>query len=188
MIGVLISTFFICLSTVMVNLSSGSYNPTISATEMSEGATIMTQAGFAAGFGSFGGMFLSICLSFFSLTTIVGWYFFAESNVKMVINSKPITINAFKAAVITALVVGTMIDAKFVWELADMFMGIMAVPNVIALFLLSKEVKEILDDYDSCVKIGNIHWEYKCQNLDNKKIKRNRRAILRKGISTTILK
>jgi AGCS family alanine or glycine:cation symporter len=188
MIGVLISTFFICLSTVMVNLSSGSYNSGISAAEMAEGATIMTQNGFAAGFGSFGGMLLSICLSFFSLTTIIGWYFFAESNVKMVINSKPITLNIFKASVITALVLGTMIDAKFVWELADMFMGIMAVPNVIALFLLSKEVKQILNDYDLCSKNGNIHWQYEYQNMDNNENKRNRRVILRKGISTTMLK
>ena len=144
----------------MVNISSGAYNMTISAAEMTEGATVMTQTGFIAGFGSFGGMFLSICLSFFSLTTIVGWYFFAESNVKLIFNSRVSTINMFKAFVLTALVVGTMIDPTFVWQLADMSMGIMAIPNLIALFILSKEVKEILDDYDSCLVSGNIHWKY----------------------------
>ncbi|MPM30542.1 Amino-acid carrier protein AlsT [bioreactor metagenome] len=149
MIGVFISTFLICLSTVMVNLVSGSYDATIPAVKMTETATIMTQSGFAAGFGNFGGMFLSVCLSFFSLTTIVGWYFFAESNVKAVFNSKARTLNTFKFIAIVALVVGTLIDATFVWKLADMFMGIMAVPNIIALFLLSKEVCKILEDYDS---------------------------------------
>lgn len=149
MIGVFISTFLICLSTVMVNLVSGSYDATIPAVKMTETATIMTQSGFAAGFGNFGGMFLSVCLSFFSLTTIVGWYFFAESNVKAVFNSKARTLNTFKFIAIVALVVGTLIDATFVWKLADMFMGIMAVPNIIALFLLSKEVCSILEDYDS---------------------------------------
>jgi len=151
MIGVFISTFLICLSTVMVNLTSGSYNPNISAAKMTGTATIMTQSGFASGFGTFGGMFLSVCLSFFSLTTIVGWYFFAESNVKAVFNSKARTLIIFKFISISALVVGTMIDATFVWKLADMFMGIMAVPNIIALFILSKEVRGILDDYDSLV-------------------------------------
>ncbi len=140
----------------MVNLTAGSYNPNIQAVEMTKTATIMTQNGFAAGFGAFGGMFLSICLSFFSLTTIVGWYFFAESNVKMVFNSKARTLNIFKVIVISALVVGTFIDATFVWELADMFMGIMAIPNILALFLLSKEIRAILDDYDSCAVKGAI--------------------------------
>lgn len=185
-IGVFISTFLICTSTVMVNIASGAYNIGISAAEMTQGATVMTQNGFAAGFGSFGGMFLSICLSFFSLTTIVGWYFFAESNVKMVLNAKPVTINAFKGIVLTALVIGTVIDPTFVWELADMFMGIMAVPNIIALFLLSKEVKYILDDYDSKVAVGKLHWEYEYQNIEEKK--NNKKSVLRKGLSTTIIK
>lgn len=186
MIGVFISTFLICLSTVMVNITSGAYNSSISAVEMTQNATVMTQSGFTAGFGTFGGMFLSICLSFFSLTTIVGWYFFAESNVKHILNTNSIIINGFKGIVLTALVVGTLIDATFVWELADMSMGIMAVPNIIALFLLSKEVKNILDDYDSKVLKGELHWEYEYQNLDKKK--NNRKAILRKGLSTTLLK
>lgn len=186
MIGVFISTFLICLSTVMVNIASGSYNTNIPAAQMVEGATVMTQNGFAIGFGTFGGMFLSICLSFFSLTTIVGWYFFAESNVKYLFNSKPLTINTFKGLVLTALVIGTMIDATFVWELADMSMGIMALPNIIALFLLSKEVRFILDDYDSKMLSGNLCWEYEYENSEEKKSKK--RSLLRKGLSTTIIK
>lgn len=186
MIGVLISTFVICISTVMVNLTSGSYDMGISAMEMTESATVMTQNGFIGGFGVFGGIFLSLCISFFSLTTIVGWYFFAESNVKFVFNSKPSTLNMFKAVALTALVLGTIVDATFVWKLADLFMGIMAVPNIIVVFLLSNEVKDILDDYDRCVEEGNIHWEYKYQNLESQK--RSRRSVLGKGLTTTILK
>ncbi|MFA5524435.1 MAG: sodium:alanine symporter family protein [Tissierellales bacterium] len=187
MIGVFISTFLICLSTVMVNLSSGAYNHNISALEMTESATVMTQNGFASGFGIFGGMFLSICLSFFSLTTIVGWYYFAESNVKMVFNSKAITVNMFKAISITALVIGTIIDATSVWKLADMFMGIMAIPNIIALFLLSKEVRAILDDYDSCVLKGDVYWNYEYENLEENKVRR-KKSVLRKILTTSNLK
>lgn len=160
MIGVFISTFLICTATVMVNLSSGAYNSGISAAEMTEAATVMTQNGFASGFGTFGGMFLSICLSFFSLTTIVGWYFFAESNVKYLINAKKVTTTIFKVVVIGALVVGTLIDPTFVWELADLTVGIMAIPNIVALVLLSKEVRHILEDYDNKVSKGHVHWEY----------------------------
>ncbi len=187
MIGVFISTFLICLSTVMVNIASGAYNPNISAVQMTEKATVMTQYGFASGFGVFGGMFLSICLSFFSLTTIVGWYYFAESNVKIMFNSNTRTLNAFKAVAITALVLGTMTEATFVWKLADMFMGIMAIPNIIALFLLSKEVRAVLDDYDSCVLKGDIHWDYKYENSGEIKEK-SKKSVLKKVLSTTTLK
>ncbi|SDX38715.1 alanine/glycine:cation symporter family protein [Tepidimicrobium xylanilyticum] len=186
MIGVFISTFLICLSTVMVNLTSGAYNPNISAAEMSQSATIMTQSGFVIGFGTFGGIFLSICLTFFSLTTIVGWYFFAESNVKYVFNSHPITIAGFKALVVVALILGTMIDAGFAWELADMFMGIMALPNIIALFLLSKEVVTMLNDYDTCVKKGRIYWDYQYQNIASETANRGRK--LGRELGTTTIK
>lgn len=183
MIGVFISTFLICVSTVMVNIVSGAYDGSISAAQMTESATIMTQNGFMAGFGNFGAMFLSICLSFFSLTTIVGWYFFAESNVKYIFGSKSLVINTFKAVAITSLVIGTLIDATFVWELADMSMGLMAIPSIIALFFLSKDVKNILDDYDSKVKLGNIHWEYEYEDLEETEKKR---VPVGQGITTTI--
>lgn len=168
MIGVFISTFLICVSTVMINITSGSYNSNIPAAEMAKSATVMTQNSFVAGFGTFGGMFLSVCLSFFSLTTIIGWYFFAEANVKFLIKTNPLTISLFKVIVITALITGTLIDPTFVWELTDMSMGIMAVQNIIALVLLSKEVKYILEDYDSKVSQGNVYWEYEYQNPDEK--------------------
>lgn len=185
MIGVFISTFVICVSTVMVNMVSGAYDGTISAAEMTKNATIMTQNGFLAGFGTFGAIFLSVCLSFFSLTTIVGWYFFAESNVKFLFSSNAIITNGFKAAVITSLVVGTLIDATFVWELADMSMGLMAIPNIIALFLLSKDVKEILADYDRKVSLDHVYWEYEYEDIEEKKTKKTR---LREGITTTLIK
>ncbi|MDD4781574.1 MAG: sodium:alanine symporter family protein [Tissierellia bacterium] len=186
MIGVFISTFLICTSTVMVNMASGSYDPTIPASVMVQSGTVMTQNGFALIFGKLGGMFLSVCLSFFSLTTIVGWYFFAESNVKYLFNGKSMTLNTFKIVSIIALVVGTMIEPEFVWELADMSMGIMAIPNVIALFALSKEVRYVLDDYDSKALNGNIYWEYEYQNIEEKKDKKKR--VFKKALGTTILK
>lgn len=186
MIGVFISTFLICISTVIVNLVSGSYDGTIPASEMARSANIMTQNGFMSGFGTFGAMFLSVCLSFFALTTIVGWYFFAESNVKFVFNGKSSTINIFKAIVIVALVVGCLTAADFVWELVDLSTGILAIPNIIALLLLSKDVKDILDDYDEKVKRGNVYWEYEYQNLDKETSKK--KSVLRKGLSTTIIK
>jgi len=144
----------------------------------------MTQNAFSLSFGTLGGMFLSVCLSFFSLTTIIGWYFFAESNVKFLFNGKPATINTFKAIVMAALVAGTLIDATFVWQLVDMTVGIMAIPNIITLFALSKDVCSILDDYDSKVLNGNICWEYEYQDI---KERSKKKPSLKKAFGTTIL-
>lgn len=159
MIGVFIATFIICLATVLVNLTSGSYDPTISAGEMSTQATLMTQRGFEAGFGSVGGKFLSVALTFFSLTTIVGWYFFAESNVKFFTHNKTI-IGSFKFVALFFIFIGYFIDPDFVWALADMSMGLMALPNIIALLLLSNTAIDVLADYDKCKKDNKVEWEY----------------------------
>lgn len=186
MIGVFISTFLICLSTVIVNLVSGSYDPSITAAEMTKTASIMTQNGFMINFGAFGAMFLSICLSFFSLTTIIGWYFFAESNVKFVFNGKISTLSIFKAIVLASLIIGSLIEADFVWELVDLSTGILAIPNIIALFLLSNDVRSILDDYDKKSLTGNVYWDYQYQKLEETRSRK--KSVLRKGFSTTILK
>lgn len=60
-----------------------------------------------------------------------------------------------------------------------MAMGIMAIPNIIALFLLSKDVKNTLDDYDAKVKAGNVYWDYEFQDLEEKEGKKA--SVLKKG-------
>jgi len=185
MIGVFISTFVICLSTVMVNITTGAYDPTINASIMTESATIMTQNSFSSVFGNVGAMFLAVCLSFFSLTTIIGWYFFAEANIKFLFNSNKLTLTIFKIFSVLALSIGTFVNPTMIWQLVDLFTGMMALPNIIALFILSKEVKEILIDYDRCKEKGYIHWEYAHQNLSKKDVKRNK---IKSGLSTTIIK
>lgn len=158
MIGVFISTFFICLCTVLVNLGSGSYNPSLPATEMIKSADIMTQGAFGLGFGNFGTIFLAIALSCFALTTIVGWYFFAESNVKYLAGNKRLVISVFRVLSLGFLVVGTFFTGETVWTLADLFMGLMALPNIIALFIMWKRIRYILRDYEEGLKTGEISW------------------------------
>lgn len=158
MIGVFISTFLICLSTVLVNLVSGSYDPMLPAAEMEKLATLMTQNGFMQGFGAFGGAFLSISLSSFALTTIVGWYFFAESNVKLLAGEKKVVVSGFKVVSLASLVLGTFLHPDFVWKLADLFNGLMALPNIAALLLLSLQVKRVLQHYDRQKALGTMIW------------------------------
>ncbi|MDI9502591.1 MAG: sodium:alanine symporter family protein [Tissierellia bacterium] len=158
MIGVFISTFLICTSTAMVNLMSGAYIPTIPAAEMSQQATLMTQNAFVSGFGTFGGAFLSLSLSSFALTTIVGWYFFAESNVKMLVRNKKPLVVTFKMIFLAFIIVGPLLDPDVVWSINDLFTGLMALPNIIALIFLAKEAQWLLKDYDRQVASGKLEW------------------------------
>lgn len=162
MIGVFISTFLICMCTVLVSLTSGSYDPTIPAEVMEKTGTLMTQQGFFLGFGSFGEIFLSVSLSFFSLTTIVGWYFFAESNIRLLVNKNKTIVGMFKFVVLGFLLYGTTLQEGFVWDLADAAMGLMALPNVIAIFFLAKDARNVLRDYDQQIDSGEpLHYDFK---------------------------
>lgn len=158
MIGVFISTFMICTSTVLVNLLSGSYDAAIPASEMAKTATVMTQTAFANGFGNLGSAFLSISLSSFALTTIVGWYFFAESNVKLLFHDKKFFVVGFKIIALAFLVVGPFVEPDNLWKISDLFTGLMALPNIVALVFLSKQVRWILKDYDQRSLNGNLVW------------------------------
>lgn len=106
----------------MVNLVSGSYNAAIPADTMTAESELMTQNGFIQGFGGFGGAFLSISLTAFAITTIVGWYFFAESNIKLLAGDRKFAVSGFKVVSLGFLVVGTLVGSKIVWLLADLFM------------------------------------------------------------------
>lgn len=158
MIGVFICTFLICVATAMVNLMTTAYNPNIPAAEMSKTATLMTQNAFGTGFGAFGAAFLSISLSSFALTTIVGWYFFAESNVKLLFKDNKASVVIYKAIALAFIVIGPLMEGDVVWSFSDLFTGLMALPNIVALFLLSKETKWLLDDYDRSKASGDLKW------------------------------
>lgn len=165
MIGVFIATFIICMATVFVNMFSGAYDMTVPAAEMSRYSGIMTQYAFESGFGVFGSSFLSLALTSFALTTIVGWYFFAESNVKFLTKNK-FVISNFKIVALICIFLGMIISPDFVWELADMMMGMMAVPNIIAILFLSNHVVANLDDYDEKKLQGNLYWEYEYEDFN----------------------
>lgn len=106
----------------------------------------LTQAAYQSSFGGFGLTFVAICIFFFAFSTIVGWYFFGEQNVKFLFGKKGIT--PYRSVVLLFLVLGSTLSVKLVWELADLFNGLMVLPNLIALIGLSKIVGMVLRDFD----------------------------------------
>lgn len=105
----------------------------------------LTQAAFKMSFGNFGGIFIAVCLFFFALSTIIGWYYFGVANVKYLFGNK--AMNIYKVIVICFILLGSLAKVDLVWNLSDLFNGFMALPNLIALLVLYKLVVKATDEY-----------------------------------------
>ena len=138
MIGVFIDTFVVLTMTALVILSSGVLDSMI---EQGIGGTPVAQAAFATGFGKFGPMFVAICLLFFAFSTIIGWYFFAQQNVKYLFGTKGV--KPFAVIAVIFVFIGSLLKVELVWNLSDLFNGIMVLPNLVALFALSGVVASL---------------------------------------------
>lgn len=98
------------------------------------------QESFTTAFGQAGNYFVAITLFCFSLTTIVGWYFFAAQNLRFLCGEK--LINPFRLTVVLFVIIGSVLQIELVWELMDTFNVFLVIPNVIALLYLSPKIIE----------------------------------------------
>ncbi|MDD3165758.1 MAG: amino acid carrier protein, partial [Oscillospiraceae bacterium] len=128
MMGVFIDTFIILTLTALVIISSG-------ALATGETGASLAQTAFNAAFGSFGDIFIAICMLFFAFSTIVGWYFFGETNMKALFGKKSVKIYA--AIAVVCIFLGSMMKVSLVWDMSDMFNGLMVIPNLLALLALN---------------------------------------------------
>ena len=87
--------------------------------------------------GVAGPVILMVCLIFFAFTTILGWNFYGERCLEYIVGRNKVAIYLYRAAYIAAVFIGPYMTIAAVWNIADIFNGLMAVPNLIALFLLS---------------------------------------------------
>ena len=145
MIGVFIDTFIVLTMTALVILTSGMLGTAGADGEMLT-ATGLAQAAFNHSFGSFGNAFVAICLLFFAFSTIVGWYFFGESNVKALFNGSKKATVAYGIIALAFIVVGSFQKVALVWDMSDMFNGLMVIPNLLAVLALSGIVAKFAKD------------------------------------------
>ena len=147
MVCVFIDTFVVLTLTAMVVLTSDVYNVSdLAAVNANIGADALAQAAFSGVFGTFGSMFVAVCLLFFAFSTIVGWYFFGQQNVKYLFGSKAVSV--YSVIVVICIVIGSALKVDLVWNLSDFFNGLMALPNLIALLALSGVVVRITRGQD----------------------------------------
>ena len=133
-LGVFIDTFVVLTLTGLVLITSGLIPEGLT-------GTALTQAAFSQAFGGFGPVFIAICMFFFAFSTIIGWYFFGQSNFKALFGEKALPV--YSLIVVVFILVGSTLKVDLVWAMADFFNGLMAVPNLLALLALSGVVVAI---------------------------------------------
>ena len=138
MIGVFIDTFIILNLTAFVIITTHSIPTGLTGAELSQYA-------FSTLFGKGGDIFIAICMLFFAFSTIIGWYFFGLANVKYLFGAKAVKLYAILVAACVFL--GSLAEVELVWTMQDCFNSLMVIPNILALFALTKVIKKVHDDY-----------------------------------------
>ena len=138
MISVFIDTFIVLNLTVFSVLTTG-------AMDSGKGGIALTQEAFMRGFGSFGDIFVAICLLFFAFSTVLSWHFFGQINVQYLFGKKAVKV--YSIIVVAFIIVGSTLKVDLVWELADFFNGLMVIPIAMALLALSGVVAGISKKY-----------------------------------------
>ena len=139
MISVFIDTFIILNLTVFSVLSTG-------VIDSGKSGVALAQAAFITGFGSFGDIFVALCLLFFAFSTILSWHFFGEINAKFLFGKGGAKV--YSVIVLCFIILGSTLKVDLVWELADFFNGLMVIPNLLALWALSRVVVKIEKSFD----------------------------------------
>lgn len=144
MTGTFIDTIIVCTLTGLSIVMMGSYQ-----IKGIEGVQVTTDA-FRKGLhflpGEVSAFILMICLVFFAFTTILGWDYYGERCLEYLTNRNKKAVKVYRWLYILAVFIGPYMTVTAVWTIADIFNGLMAIPNIIALFALSgivaKETRE----------------------------------------------
>ena len=107
----------------------------------------LTQHAYNVGLGSIGMSFVAVCLFFFAFSTIIGWSFFGEQNVRFLFKGRGLL--PYRLLVCAFIILGATLKVDLVWSLADLFNGLMVIPNLIALLALNKVVVNSLNDFEA---------------------------------------
>lgn len=139
-LGVFTDTLIICSCTAfIILLSNVPLDGSVKGIEL-------TQLALNSQVGAWGGIFISICIFLFAFSSIIGNYYYGETNIQF-ITDKKIYLSIYRILVGLMVFFGSLVSVDIVWNLADVFMGMMAIINLIAIVLLGKIALKALEDY-----------------------------------------
>lgn len=143
MTGTFIDTCIVCLMTGLTIMVTGSWNVGLDGVEV-------TIRAFGEGLpwsDSMGAFVLMVCLAFFAFTTILGWNYYSERCLEYLSHGNKAGMAAFRWIYILAVLIGPFLTISFVWTFASILNGLMALPNLIALVVLSGVIVKETKDY-----------------------------------------
>ena len=119
----------------------------LTATPWTQGvsAAQLTSLSFAETLGSSGEIIVAVATALFAYSTLLGWSYYGEKAVEYIAGGRAIRV--YRVVFVSVVIVGAMMKLEFVWNFSDLMNGMMAIPNLIALLILSKVVKRETDRY-----------------------------------------
>jgi AGCS family alanine or glycine:cation symporter len=133
-----IDTLVVCSMTALVILTADSWTQGVSAAEL-------TSASMAETLGHTGTILVAISTALFAYSTLIGWNYYGEKAIEYLFG--PRSIRIYRIFFIAAVIVGATTSLEFVWNFSDLMNGMMAIPNLIGLLLLSKVIKAETERY-----------------------------------------
>ncbi len=133
-----IDTLVVCTMTALVILTADSWTMGVSASSL-------TSASMAETLGSAGSVIVAIATALFAYSTLIGWNYYGEKAVEYLFGEKSIRI--YRVFFTVAVMIGATMSLEFVWNFSDLMNGMMAIPNLIGLLLLSKVIKAETERY-----------------------------------------
>ena len=134
-------TIVICTLTAMVILCSG-----IPVQYGEAAGAELTIQGFVSIYGNWVTIFTAVAMCSFAFSTILGWGLYGSRCIEFLFHSNKV-IRPFMVVYSLVAIIGATIDLGLLWDIAETFNGLMAIPNLIALFLLSGTVIQLVKDY-----------------------------------------
>lgn len=152
-------TLIVCTLTALTILTSGVYDYTEYAKYIGtnlpdtlKSGVALTSSAFESVFGSLGGNFISIAVMLFAFSTILGWSYYGERGIEYLFGLKAVPV--YKLIFILVIFLGCNASLSLVVDISDTFNGFMALPNLIAVALLSGQVITMTKEYITKVKSG----------------------------------
>lgn len=139
-LGVFFDTIIICSATAFIIILAGLY------TSGEQSGIILTQESMAVHVGPWASYFVAIAILFFAFSSIIGNYYYGETNIEF-INAHKSWLMTYRVLVLGMVMFGAMATVKMVWSMADLFMGLMAIINLIVIALLSHIAFKVLKDF-----------------------------------------
>jgi alanine or glycine:cation symporter, AGCS family len=161
--SIYVDTLLVCSATAFMILSTGKYNVNhpdgsmiVNALPGMETGPGYTQAAVEAVMPGFGASFVALAIMFFAFTTIVAYYYMAETNVQYIARNgaPPSVLFVLKLAIMASVTYGAIRSASVAWGLGDIGVGLMAWLNIIAIVILQQPALLALQDYERQKKAG----------------------------------